>query len=120
MIGLEQIARDLARAWELADAAAPPHPTYGKNGSGIGPFEEQPFMRMLREQLLAMRPTTYVSQLEVPYLRRGETADFCFRRRFEARFTRGRCSVGTSARKWLATGLRSVVYCGVLTAAQPL
>ena len=77
MADLARTARDLARAWEAADAAAPPHPQYGKNGRGIGPYEEKPFVAMLHEHLLRLSSDYVESRVEVPYPVGGESADLC-------------------------------------------
>src|SRR5579872_173992 len=65
LFDLARIARDLARAWQLADAAAPLHPSYGANGRGIGPYDEKQFVLMLREQLVRIDRYYESSAVEV-------------------------------------------------------
>jgi hypothetical protein len=77
LVDLARLARDLACAWEWADAALPLHPTYGANGRGIGPYDEKPFVLMLREQLVSMDAYYKSSAVEVPYPGRTETVDLC-------------------------------------------
>jgi hypothetical protein len=77
LISLSRIAGDLARAWELADLEAPLHPTYGVNGRGIGPYDEKPFVTMLRAQLVRMDPYYTSSAVEVPYPSGAEAVDLC-------------------------------------------
>jgi hypothetical protein len=77
LFGLARIARDLARAWELADASAAPHPKFGLNGRGIGPYEEKLFVPMLRAQLVRMDRYYQSSAVEVPYPGTAETVDLC-------------------------------------------
>jgi hypothetical protein len=79
LIALQQITHDFAQAWQAADARRPVHPRYGIRGYGVGPFEEKPFMRMLHEELVGLRPDIYASRsrLEVFYPESAETADLC-------------------------------------------
>jgi hypothetical protein len=77
MLDLRRVACELARSWERADPVAPVHPTYGKNGVGIGPYDEKPFVAMLLEQLRDIRPYYQTSVAEVPYPGSRETVDFC-------------------------------------------
>jgi hypothetical protein len=77
LFDLGRIAHDLARAWEIADAVAPLHPTYGGNGRGIGPYDEKPFVAMLRKQLVCLDPYYVSSAVEVPYPGSTETVDLC-------------------------------------------
>jgi hypothetical protein len=77
LFDLARITRDLARAWDMADAVAPLHPTYGANGRGIGPYDEKPFVLMLREQLVRVDAYYGTSAAEVSYLGTSETVDLC-------------------------------------------
>jgi hypothetical protein len=74
---LARLAEDFGRAWELADVVAPLHPVYGANGRGIGPYDEKPFVVMLREQLVGMDLYYATSAAEVPYPGTAETVDLC-------------------------------------------